>query len=116
MDNIHEERIDLYRTGLLARLSHPCTGRHDKAWDIEAEFSQTRQDYRNFLGELLVSEKDDFSQHTLLALLEELDWAVTAIESAWIAQDKAILNSREEHAQRLSKRDPQRRLDSFSSD
>lgn len=118
MDTIHEEGITAYRTGLLARLSSPCAGRFDKAWDIEADFSQTRQDYHKLLTELLVSEKDDFSQQTLLALLEELEWAVKAIESAWESQTKIMTDSRQKQRTNASyslKRDKaQRSLESFS--
>ena len=118
MDTIHEERITAYRTGLLARLSSPCSGRFDKAWDIEADFSQARQDYHKLLSDLLVSEKDDFSQQTLLALLEELDWAVKAVESAWDAQTKIMSLSRQKQRENASdslKRDKaQRSLESFS--
>lgn len=122
MDSLDQERIADFRTRLLSRLRGPCRGRFDPCWDIEAEFSQFRQEYRLFLNELLVSQTEEFEQHTIVALLEELDWAVRTIEGAWKKQDHSIKmscipNPRRTVSQRKRPVDPsqnQRTLDSFS--
>ena len=101
-----ENRAQELRSRILARVSRPCTGRFDKCFDLEHEFTSDVSRYKHIL---LDAEKDpdtfEDDKYYIFGLLEELDWAESCVRGAWKRQDDAI------EAQKFNVKPPQKEVD-----
>lgn len=86
-----ENRAQELRSRILDRVSRPCTGRFDKCFDLEHEFTSDVSRYKHIL---LDAEQDpdtlEDEKYYIFGLLEELNWAEDCVRGAWKRQDDAI--------------------------
>ena len=86
-----ENRAQELRARILDRVSRPCSGRFDKCFNLEHEFTSDVSNYKHIL---LDAERDtdtfEDDKYYIFGLLEELDWAENAVRGAWKRQDDAI--------------------------
>jgi len=88
--------LAMYRDRILARARHPCRGRFDSVWDIEQDFKQAVQDFKQGVEKLASSTpEDNIDEHIFLSgLLFECSDIEAKVYNAWDFQDKAIEQQR----------------------
>lgn len=101
-----ENRAQEFRARILDRVSRPCTGRFDKCFDLEHEFTSDVSRYKHILLDAEVDpDTHDDEKYYIFGLLEELQWAEDSVRGAWRRQDDAM------EAQRFNVKPPKPELD-----
>ena len=90
-----ENRYQELRARILGRLRSPCTGRFDKSYNLEDEFSSDVSLGKAILKSLIARSPEKILTHYYLGLEDELEWAHESVVSAWKAQDEAMARARE---------------------